>query len=107
MTTIRILGLAVSAAMVVSIVFGFLEGDFSTEASQLWGLAWGRVTLVDLYLGLAIFAAWVGFRESSAISTVIWWALLIVLGNLAAGIYLTVAAFRARDVRALLLGTRA
>lgn len=106
-TSIRILGLAVSVAMVVAIVFGLSEGGFFADGSQIWGLPWGRVTLVDLYLGLAIFGAWIGVRERSRTAKAIWWASLIVLGNLAAGIYLSVAAFTARDARALLLGVRA
>lgn len=104
MTTIRILGLAVSAAMIVAIVFGFVAGDFSVEGSQIWGLPWGRVSLIDLYLGLAIFGAWIAVRERSFGSTVAWWFSLVVLGNLAAGVYLTVAAFRSHDTRSLLLG---
>jgi len=106
MTSIRILGLAVTAAMVVAIVFGLVVGDFAAEGSQIWGLPWGRVSLVDLYLGLAIFGAWVAVRERSVGSIVAWWASLLVLGNLAAGVYLTLAAFRSRDMSTLLLGAR-
>jgi hypothetical protein len=107
MTMTRILGLAVSAVMAVAIVFGLVEGDLFTEGSQIWGLPWGRVSLVDLYSGLVIFGAWVGFREGSLMAKTAWWASLLLLGNLAAGIYVTVAAFRSRDIRTLLLGVRA
>lgn len=107
MTLIRIFGLTVSATMVVAIVFGLLEGDFLADGAQILGLPWGTVTLVDLYLGLAIFGAWIGVRERSVIARATWWTSLILLGNLAAGIYLTVAAFRSRDIRSLLFGMRA
>jgi hypothetical protein len=107
MTVVRILGLAVSAAMLVAILFGLAQGDLAAEGSQIWGMPWGRVSLVDLYLGLAIFGVWVGVREGSVAAKAAWWASLLLLGNLAAGIYLTVAGFRSRDIRTLLLGVRA
>lgn len=107
MTALRILGLAVSSTMVVAVAFGVIQGDFLAEGSEIWGLPWGRVSLVDLYLGLAIFAAWVAFRERSVVVTGAWWLSLLLLGNLAAGIYLTVASLRARDSRSLMLGARA
>lgn len=107
MTAARILGMAVFAGMAVAIWFGLAEGDFAGEASKLWALPWGRVSLVDLYLGIALFGAWVAIRERRMATTAVWWVALILLGNLAAGAYVTVAAFRARDVRRLLLGERA
>ena len=106
-TIIRILGLAVSVTMVVAIVFGLIEGDLFVEGSQIWELPWGRVSLVDLYLGLVVFGAWVAVREDSTAARLAWWVCLILLGNLAAGIYLTLASFRSRDIRSLLLGARA
>lgn len=96
-----VIALLVMAAV---IAFGFVSGDFTGEGSQIWGLVWGKVTLVDLYVGLAIFAVWVASRERRIVSTVIWWIALVVLGNLAAAVYLAWAAFTSDDVRELLQG---
>lgn len=104
MTLVRILALVVTAGMSVAIVFGLIEGDFSAEGSQIWALAWGRVSLVDLYLGLAIFGGWVAVRERRPFPTMLWWIALVLLGNFAAGVYLITASFRSRDIRQLLLG---
>lgn len=98
------MGLAVLAGMAVAIWFGLAEGNFMSEGSDIWSLPWGRVSLVDLYLGLALFAAWVALREPKVVTTAAWWAALLLLGNLAAGAYVTVAAFRSRDLHQLLLG---
>lgn len=106
MIAVRVFSVIAALAMVGVIVFGFVSGDLSGEGLQIWGLAWGKVTLVDLYLGLAIFAAWVAFRERhrAVFRTAIWWVALGVLGNLAAAVYLTWASFSSSDVRELLLG---
>jgi hypothetical protein len=101
---------AVSAVAVLvmagAISFGLASGDFGSEGAEILALAWGKVTLIDLYVGLALFGTWVAFRERSWVPTVVWWALLVVLGNLAATVYLAVAAFRSGDLGELLTGDR-
>ena len=104
MIALRAFSVVAVLVMAGVIVFGFVSGDFSGEGSQIWGLTWGKVTLVDLYVGLAIFGAWVVFRERRIVAIAIWWFALIVIGNLAAAFYLAWAAFRSTDVRELLLG---
>jgi hypothetical protein len=106
MVGIRVLALAGVAAMTAALVYGFRSGDFSAEGSEILGLAWGQVTLIDLYVGLALFGGWVWFRETSRSTTLLWWLLLATLGNLAVALYLTLAAFRSNDPRQLLLGSR-
>lgn len=91
-------------AMAGAIVYGFVNGGFSDDASAIWALPWGRVSLVDLYAGLVIFGAWIGVRESSRARIALWWAALVVLGNFAAGVYLVRAAMLAGDTRELLMG---
>lgn len=105
MVPIRVFSVVAVLVMAGVIAFGFVSGDFTSEGSQIWVLAWGKVTLVDLYVGLAIFGVWVAVRERRIVSTVIWWIALVVLGNLAAAVYLAWAAFTSADARELLLGT--
>lgn len=104
MITVRVLSLALVALMVAVIVVGFVSGDFSKEGSEILGLTWGRVTLIDLYVGLAIFGIWVAFRERSWSRTLVWTLALVILGNLAAAVYVARAAFSSPDATTLLLG---
>ena len=106
MKAIRALSVVVVVGMAAAIIFGFATGNFSAEGSEIWGLAWGKVSLIDLYLGLAVFGAWIAYREANWARTVVWWVLLVVLGNLTAGLYLAYAAFTSSDARRLLLGSR-
>lgn len=92
--------------MAVAIAVAFATGDFFAEGSAIWAVPWGKVTLIDLYIGLAFFAAWVWFREGSRPKTLAWWVGLAALGNLAAAMYLAMAAFSARNVAELLAGDR-
>jgi len=104
MTGIRILAWVVVVAMTSAILYGFVNGDFGGNASAIWGLPWGKVTLIDLYAGLVIFGAWVAVREASRVTTALWWIALTTLGNLAAGVYLLRALFDAEDTNELLMG---
>ncbi len=82
------------AVMLGAIRYGFAFGDFLEEGRIIWALAWGKVTLVDLYVGLLIFAGWVVHRERSFGRTAPWFVLLALLGNLAAAFYLLLALYR-------------
>lgn len=104
MVAIRLISVLFVVLMAVTIVYGFAGGDFSEEGSEILGLAWGRVTLIDLYVGLGLFGVWIAFRERSWPRTLLWWLFLVVLGNLTAALYVAVAAIRAEDPRQVLLG---
>lgn len=106
MRAVRAIAVLATLVMVVTIAFGFAVGDFAREGSSIWSLAWGKVTLIDLYVGLVLFAAWVALREKTPVAAGAWWLALIVLGNLAAAVYLVKASFGSSDVTELLAGSR-
>jgi hypothetical protein len=106
MRSVRILAMTAVVIMGVTVVTGFLSGDFFDEGGDIWSLAWGRVTLIDLYVGLGLFGGWVAIRELRWPSIVAWWLGLVVLGNLGAALYLVRSAFTSSSVRELLLGKR-
>ena len=91
--------------MAATIVYGFAAGDFGDEGSAILDLAWGRVSLIDLYLGFVLFGGWILLREPS-VRAVPWLVALAVLGNLAAAIYAYLAARNADTVEGFLIGDR-
>lgn len=100
---IRIITGLLTVVMAVTILLGFAAGDFGDEGGIIIDLAWGKVTLIDLYVGLGLFGGWIALRERSC-RTLPWLAALAVLGNLAAAAYAFFAALRATSVRDFLLG---
>jgi hypothetical protein len=107
MRTVRILSAVAVVVMMASIAQGVVAGDFAGEGGAIWALPWGKVTLIDLYVGLVFFAAWIAFRERRPARVAGWWLALVVTGNLGAGLYLLWAALRSSTPRELLLGSRA
>ena len=71
-------------------------GSFWEEGSVLFALAWGKVTLADLYVGFALFSGWVIFREQSTARALAFVALAMSLGNAFTTIYVLVALFTSR-----------
>jgi hypothetical protein len=105
--TIRLFAAVVVGGMLAAILGGFTTGDFASEGALLLDLVWGRVTLIDIYLAFLVGWAWIAVRERSLATRLSWLAAVLVTGSLALGVYLLGAAWRARSVEELLLGSRA
>ena len=78
-------------AMGAVLVYAFTQGDFAAEGSTLLSMPWGIVSLVDLYVGFALFTGWIVYREASWPRALVWIALVMVLGFFAASLYTLLA----------------
>ena len=86
---------AVFAGVMLSLIArALVAGSFWQEGSALMSLAWGRVTLADLYVGFALFSGWVFAREASPLRALAVVALVVTLGNAFTAIYVLVALLR-------------
>lgn len=91
MIVAKILSFLGIVAMVIALLYGFTVGDFSTDGAELLQNPWGIVSLVDLYVGFALFSGWIVFREKSFVRSLIWVVLMMVLGFLTASLYTFIA----------------
>lgn len=87
MNAARALAIAGTLAMAAVLVYGFTVGDFAGEGTALLAMPWGIVSLVDLYVGFALFSGWIIYREGLRPLTLLWVALVMVLGFFAASLY--------------------
>ena len=83
----KIIALIGLLAMTGVLVYGFTAGNFSAEGSRLLHMPWGIVSLVDLYVGFALFSCWIVFREKALLPSIIWVAMMMVLGFWAGALY--------------------
>lgn len=81
---ISLLGVLVMGAAVAN---GFINGDFAGEGSQLLGMPWGIVSLVDLYTGFILFSMWIIYREKSLPAAILWTIAMMVLGFFTGALY--------------------
>lgn len=106
MTGIRVFTISLTVVMFVAIGVSMATGDFGEEGAWILDHAWGRMSLIDLYVGIALFAGWVFLRERSRWVPLLWLPVFIVLGNAGTALYAAIAALRSPDVRSFLLGSR-
>lgn len=81
-------------AMTAAIMNGFVNGSFSQDGADLLANPWGVVSLIDLYVGFALFSIWIAFRETNTIQTVIWIILVMILGFFTGALYVLVALYK-------------
>jgi hypothetical protein len=87
----KIIALLGLLAMTGILIYGFTVGDFAAEGSKLLAMPWGIVSLVDLYVGFALFSGWIVFREKAALPSIIWVILMMVLGFWTGALYTLIA----------------
>jgi hypothetical protein len=87
----KIISLLGLLAMTAVLIHGFTAGNFSEEGTKLLAMPWGIVSLVDLYVGFSLFSGWIVFREKSALRSIIWVILMMILGFWAGALYSFIA----------------
>jgi hypothetical protein len=101
----KIIALVGLLAMTGILIYGFTAGNFTQEGSRLLSMPWGIVSLVDLYVGFALFSIWIIYREKAVLVSVIWVILMMVLGFWAGALYTLIALQTSRgDWKKFLLG---
>ena len=58
---------------------------------------WAVATLWDAYCGFITFYVWVWFKERAAWNRLLWFVLIMGLGNITMSLYVLIQLFRLRD----------
>ena len=104
----KIITLVGLLAMTGILIYGFTAGNFTQEGSKLLAMPWGIVSLVDLYVGFALFSIWIVYREKTFLPSILWVILMMVLGFWAGALYTLIALQTSRgDWKRFWLGKRA
>jgi len=82
-------------AMTIGLANGFINGDFLEDGAKLLDNPWGVMSLIDLYVGFALFSIWIVYREKSARKATIWVVIMMILGFFTGCIYLLKALYEA------------
>jgi hypothetical protein len=93
MTTAKTIAIVGLVAMTGIIGYALTTNTFSTDGARLLAMPWGQVSMVDLYVGFALFSCWIVYRERSRARAIVWVVLMLLLGNWTASLYTLVAQF--------------
>lgn len=94
MKSLKILFTLILLAMLaVTRLASFDRGVFEA-GSDLWSDPWFRATLADAYLGFLTVYFWIAYKERTWGRRILWFALIMTLGNIAIAIYLLIQLYR-------------
>jgi len=83
--------------MFFTLAYGFIAGDFFKEGSILFSMAWGKVSLIDVYIGFFLFSGWVLYREQKWMTAFIWIFSVMILGNFVTCLYVTIVLYKSGE----------
>ena len=91
---LRLLFGLILAAMLAVTASASLERGVFEAAGDLWRDPWFRATLADAYFGFLTVYVWIAYRERGWPRRLLWFVLLMALGNIAIAGYLLWALFK-------------
>ena len=83
------------AAMLGITTYASLDRSILDVGAELTSDPWFQATLADAYFGFLTFFVWVAYKESGMGRKLIWFVLIMTLGNIAMSIYVLIQLFRA------------
>jgi hypothetical protein len=86
------------AAILVTMIVVTIDASLKQSMWECWpGLKaqpWAIATLFDAYCGFLTFFVWVAFKEGTMLRSVVWFVLIMTLGNIAMSIYVLIQLFQ-------------
>lgn len=89
-----VLFVVIFVGMLSMTVYASLDRSVFEAGPQLKSDPWFQATLVDAYFGFLTFYVWVAYKEKSILGRVIWFVLIMTLGNMAMAAYMLIQLWR-------------
>ena len=93
---VTILSISILALMLGVTTYASLDRSILNVGSELLNDPWFLATLCDAYCGFLFFFIWVACRERTATRRVVWFVLIMSLGNIAMSSYVLRELWRTR-----------
>ena len=90
---ILVFGAILAVMLYVTVTASLAEGVFAA-GGRLMAEPWFRATLADAYSGFIAVYVWIAWRERSVAARLVWFVLLMTLGNIAIAAYFLMALLR-------------
>jgi hypothetical protein len=85
-------------SMMAMTFWASMERSVFQAGRGLWPDPWFLATLLDAYFGFLIFYVWVAYKERTTLSRILWFLLIMALGNMAAAFYILLQLGKLRSV---------
>lgn len=94
LTFLKILYVGILLAMLSVTTFASLKESILEIPPVVTGDPWFIATLFDAYFGFLSFFLWVCYKETSVVAKIVWFVLIMILGNIAMAIYMLIQLFK-------------
>jgi hypothetical protein len=91
---LKILFSGILLAMLFVTITASIDRNLFEAASEMWAQWWFKATLADAYFGFLTFFLWVAYKERQLWIKVLWFVLIMCLGNLAMASYMLIELFK-------------
>lgn len=81
-------------AMLSVTITATIDQNIFEAVGNIWSNWWFRATLADAYFGFLTFFVWVAYKELHLWRKLVWFALIMLLGNLATSAYMLLELYK-------------
>jgi predicted permease len=81
-------------AMLSVTITATIDQNIFEAVGNIWSNWWFRATLADAYFGFLTFFVWVAYKELHLWRKLVWFALIMLLGNLAISAYMLLELYK-------------
>ena len=81
-------------AMLLVTIAASIDQNLFEAVGNMWPTWWFKATLADAYFGFITFFVWVAYKELRLWRRMIWFALIMLLGNLAIPAYMLLELYK-------------
>jgi len=86
-TALKCIFSGILLTMVIVTSWASLHENITKIPSIVTGDPWFVATMFDAYFGFTTFFIWVCYKEKSMVSRIVWFILIMLLGNMAMATY--------------------
>ena len=94
LNVLRVLFALIFVGMLSLVITASIDQNMFEAVGSMWPNWWFRATLADAYFGFLTFFVWVAYKELRLWRKLVWFASIMLLGNLAISAYILLELFK-------------
>jgi len=94
---LKVLFALIFFGMLSVIITASIDQNIFEAVGTMWPNWWFKVTLADAYFGFLTFFVWVAYKELRLWRKLVWFASIMLLGNVAISAYMLLELFKLQE----------
>jgi hypothetical protein len=94
LNALKVIFALILLSMLAVTAFASFHRGVLEAGADLWQDPWFKATLADAYFGFLVVYLWIAYQQRTWGRRVLWFVLLMLLGNIAIAVYVLIRLFR-------------